>query len=85
MRIPGLAAVALAAITMNVSDADAGQWCAMYTRGSENCSYVSQQQCMASVSGLPAFCQPNPFPSTNFGRSGSWGSAGEPTRYQRDR
>jgi hypothetical protein len=66
MRIPGLIAVALAAITMNVSDADAGQWCAMYTRGSENCSYVSQQQCMASVFWAAGLLSAKSFPKHEF-------------------
>jgi hypothetical protein len=55
-----------------VVHAASGAWCAIYTRGSENCGYSSYAQCMATVRGLSAICQPNPFPGTNFGRGGTW-------------
>jgi hypothetical protein len=77
----GILALALAVVVATASTAGAGEWCAMFTRGSENCGYTSQQQCLAAVSGLRAFCQPNPFPGTAFGRGGTWGSP----RIQRDR
>jgi hypothetical protein len=84
MRTIGVLALALAAVVATTGAAGAGGWCAMFTRGSENCSYTSQQQCLAAVRGLPAFCQPNPFPGTAFGRGGTWGSVDGP-RNQRDR
>jgi hypothetical protein len=61
--------------------AAAGEWCAMYTRGSENCSYSSYAQCMATVRGLRAYSQRNPFPGTNFGRGyGTEGRGNGPMR-----
>src|SRR5262249_50746989 len=38
-------------------------WCATYGRKgiSDNCSYATQQQCLAQVWGLGGFCRPNPF------------------------
>ena len=84
MRTIGLLAIALGATTMTGTHAAAGQWCAMFTRGSENCGYSSFEQCRASVSGLPAFCQQNPYPGTNFGR-GTSGYSDAPRRYRGDR
>ena len=85
MRTIGVLALAFAAVVVTTSAAGAaGEWCAMYTRGSENCGYSSYQQCLAAVRGLPAFCQPNPFPGTAFGRGYDWGS-GDNSRYRRDR
>jgi hypothetical protein len=34
-------------------------WCASYSKGCTSCSFVSSAQCMADVSGLGGFCQPN--------------------------
>jgi hypothetical protein len=54
----------------------AESWCANYGTGhsGSDCSFTSFAQCQATLSGLSGFCQPNPFPNTNFGRSGTWGS-----------
>ena len=51
-------------------------WCATYGRKgiSDNCSYASEQQCLAQVWGLGGFCRPNPFPGTAYGTGGSWSS-----------
>ena len=51
-------------------------WCATYgSKGiSDNCSYATQQQCLAQVWGLGGFCRPNPFPGTAYGTGGSWSS-----------
>jgi hypothetical protein len=84
MRTAGLLTIALAASTITISDAGAGPWCAMFTRGSENCGYSSFEQCRAAVSGLPAFCQQNPYPGTNFGR-GTSGYSDTSRRYRADR
>jgi hypothetical protein len=40
-------------------------WCASYTGGENGigatvCSFVSRQQCMATVQGMGAMCQENP-------------------------
>lgn len=49
--IPGLAsAMAVRA------PAQGHHWCAVYSNGSENCGFVSQAQCAASVSG-GGFCR----------------------------
>jgi Protein of unknown function (DUF3551) len=37
-------------------------WCAYYSGGrggGENCGFVSFQQCLATVSGIGGFCEPN--------------------------
>jgi len=36
-------------------------WCAVYDVGdaSYNCGFVSRDQCMATVSGIGGFCEPN--------------------------
>ena len=85
MRTISLLTVALAATTITISDAAAGQWCAMFTRGSENCSYFLRssnagRRCPAC--GL--FASRNPFPGTNFGR-GTSGYSDAPRRYRGDR
>ena len=51
-----------------------GSWCANYGTGHSgiNCSYTSQQQCLASVSGVYGFCTPNPYPGTGYGTGGAW-------------
>jgi hypothetical protein len=40
------------------------RWCAQYSGrggGSTNCYFETRAQCMATVSGVGGFCQPNPF------------------------
>ena len=53
-----------------------GSWCATYFRRGagvdDNCSYATQQQCLAQVRGLGGFCQPNPFPGTAYGTGYTW-------------
>jgi hypothetical protein len=64
----------------------AESWCANYGTGhsGSDCSFTSFAQCQATLSGLSGFCQPNPFPNTNFGRSGTWGSGrARPDRAER--
>ena len=41
-------------------------WCSTYPgKGiSDNCTYATQQQCLAQVWGLGGFCRPNPFPGS---------------------
>lgn len=36
-------------------------WCAVYDVGDNayNCGFVTRDQCMATVSGIGGFCQPN--------------------------
>jgi hypothetical protein len=38
-------------------------WCAVYggNFGGSNCGFLTWQQCMATVSGIGGFCQPNQF------------------------
>jgi hypothetical protein len=51
-------------------------WCATYLgKGiNDNCSYATEQQCLAQVWGLGGFCRPNPFPGTAYGTGYSWSS-----------
>ena len=37
-------------------------WCSRSGRGSaNNCYYVSKEQCQRTISGIGAFCFPNPY------------------------
>ena len=77
MRAIGLGSVSLVMVTLLVTDAaDAASnaWCASYKRGVQNCSYATQQQCLAQVWGLGGFCRPNPFPGTAYGTGYTWSS-----------
>jgi len=61
MRAIGLGSVSLVMVTLLVTDAaDAASnaWCASYPgKGiNDNCSYATQQQCLAQVWGLGGFC-----------------------------
>jgi hypothetical protein len=51
-------------------------WCATYGRKgtNDNCSYATQQQCLAQVWGLGGFCRPKPFPGTAYGTGYTWSS-----------
>src|SRR6266446_139889 len=51
-------------------------WCATYSwKGiNDNCSFATQQQCLAQVWGLGGFCRPNPFPGSAYGTGYTWGS-----------
>jgi hypothetical protein len=66
-----------------------GSWCANYGTGHSgiNCSYKSQAQCLATVSGIYGFCTPNPYPGTGYGTGGSWNlpSAGRSRPYRVER
>ncbi len=50
-----------------ISDARANieyPWCAVYSGdagGASNCGFTTWQQCMATVSGIGGFCEPNQF------------------------
>ncbi len=44
------------------ADAQNYPWCAIYgggMGGATNCGFTTFQQCMATVSGMGGFCQPN--------------------------
>jgi hypothetical protein len=44
------------------AEAQTYPWCALYSGamgGSSNCGFSTYQQCMADVSGIGGFCQPN--------------------------
>lgn len=54
--LAGTAAIATRA------DAQNYPWCAIYgdgMGGATNCGFTTFQQCMATVSGMGGFCQPN--------------------------
>src|SRR5258708_18654017 len=75
MRTISLAVIAFAALSLSTTGARAdGSWCANYGTGHSgiNCSYKSQQECLASASGIYGFCTPNPYPVTGYGRGGCW-------------
>jgi hypothetical protein len=60
--LPALAALALFAPTPG--HADPYKWCAQYgghSGGGRNCGFVTWDQCMATVSGIGGFCEPNQF------------------------
>jgi len=46
------------------AQADPYRWCALYSGnglgGASNCYFVTQQQCLATVSGVGGSCVPNP-------------------------
>src|SRR5260370_12266176 len=71
MRTISLAVIAFAALSLSTTGARAdGSWCANYGTGHSgiNCSYKSQQECLASASGIYGFCTPNPYPGTGSAR-----------------
>ena len=48
-------------------------WCANYGGGDEgggsNCGFSTYEQCMATVSGIGGFCDPNPFYNAAFAKT----------------
>ena len=79
MRAIGLGSVSLVMVTLLVTeaaDAASNAWCATYSlKGmSDNCTFVTQQQCLAQVWGIGGFCRPNPFPGSAYGTGYTWGS-----------
>jgi len=77
MRTIPLALTAFAALSLSTIGARTdGSWCAMYGTDltGTNCSFNSLEQCRGTLVGLGGFCRPNPYPGTNFGRSGTWSS-----------
>jgi Protein of unknown function (DUF3551) len=84
MRTIVVVAIALAAMSLTSTFANAGTWCGTYKLGSTSCGYSSSEECLATVRGLGGFCQPNPFPGTAYGTSaGSWNSQDSPRRSRR--
>jgi hypothetical protein len=60
--LPALTVAALFA--PGSSHADPYKWCADYGgngSGGRNCGFVTWDQCMATVSGIGGFCEPNQF------------------------
>ena len=85
MRTIVVVAIALAAMSLTSTFANAGTWCGTYKLGSTSCGYSSSEECLATVRGLGGFCQPNPFPGTAYGTSaGSWNPPDSPRRYRPD-
>jgi hypothetical protein len=55
---------ALTLFTPTAGHADPYKWCAQYgglSGGGRNCGFVTWDQCMATVSGIGGFCEPNQF------------------------
>lgn len=58
------ALLALTAFTPSQSHADPYPWCALYggdEAGATNCGFLTWNQCMATVSGIGGYCEPNQF------------------------
>ncbi|HEU5018010.1 MAG TPA: DUF3551 domain-containing protein [Pseudolabrys sp.] len=59
----GIATITLPAAMTTTAHADPYKWCAEYgpsMGGAENCGFVTFQQCLATISGIGGFCEPNP-------------------------
>jgi hypothetical protein len=54
----------------------ARSWCSTFPQQglNDNCSYATQEMCMAQVWGRGGFCRPNPFPGTAYGTGYTWGN-----------
>ena len=60
MRVMLIALSILAALAIgSCVEAQTYPWCALYTKNSASCSFVTLEQCMADVSGIGGFCQKN--------------------------
>lgn len=61
MRVVLVGAVLLAVLLLDAErGADAAPWCARYDDWTQNCGFYTYQQCLAAVSGVGGYCQPNP-------------------------
>jgi hypothetical protein len=72
MRFLILSLVLANAALMAATDSASAQsptsysWCSRSGRGSaNNCYYVSKEQCQRTISGIGAFCFPNPYYSAS--------------------
>jgi hypothetical protein len=55
------AALAVMALAPGHAQAQNYPWCAQYSmQGVSNCGFVTEQQCMAALSGNGGYCSPNP-------------------------
>jgi hypothetical protein len=54
---------------VGVSSADPYKWCAVETSGSTNCSFVTMDQCRATISGNGGSCEPKQILPTNLSPS----------------
>jgi hypothetical protein len=77
MRTIPLVLITFVALSLASTAARAGangSWCANYGTGHSgiDCSFISFEQCRATVSGIYGFCTPNPYPGTGYGRGGTW-------------
>jgi hypothetical protein len=52
-------------LTPTAAHADPYRWCAVYaggnTGGGTNCGFITLEQCMATISGMGGWCEPNQF------------------------
>jgi hypothetical protein len=74
MGLGSVSFVMVMLLVTDAADAASNAWCASYKCGVQNCSYATQQQCLAQVWGLGGFCRPNPFPGTPYGTGYTWSS-----------
>ena len=52
-------AIFVVAVTGTHAKARNYPWCAYYSKGCTSCGFVNFEQCMADVSGIGGFCEPN--------------------------
>lgn len=61
----GFLVAGLPLLASSEASADPYKWCALYNAGrgggSQNCYFVTWDQCMAAVSGIGGFCKENQF------------------------
>src|SRR5205085_3653708 len=67
MRILTVLGAAALALTINAGGAKAAAWCAYYDADTYNCGFYTYGQCLATISGVGGYCQPNY-------RAGAYGS-----------
>ena len=60
-----LMALAATCISAPPAQAQTYPWCANYGDtdggGGSNCGFTTREQCMATISGIGGYCDPNPF------------------------
>lgn len=61
MLVMGIAGATLAGSMSGPAQAREYPWCARYDWTTQNCGFVSFQQCLATISGIGGRCEPNPF------------------------
>lgn len=55
-----MAAAGTLTLTSSPSEARTYPWCAYYNWHTYNCGFVTQRQCLATISGVGGWCRRNP-------------------------